>query len=376
MPFVTLLVSLLTAGQTLPAPPPAAVPPPPPAPGSPKRFVTFDPGAIVCDGETVTPERREMPGSAVGFAYPREQSLAGNSYNVRFGIDADGRAIDIIPDHDTVPGWVNTSDIMPALAAWRFASGAPHSGCRIAFAIHAYPIDQAPPVAAMRYVSLPHGDRSADYALFNRDAMPGADCNNEPRAGELVRVWPDFEKIPQPPGTRSFAMIGYDIAKSGRPTDVHIVASDGNRDLDRRGVAAIRRSRFTGGARTGCRFEFHRTPIAPLKSPPSPDVAAFRPADADCEGVGAWTKLALTTFPEAFRKRSIEGWAIVRYDVAPWGETGDFKVLKAEPAEPFGQQAIETIRRSTKPPSKRGYTGCVDKVAFKMTKPGSDETID
>jgi TonB family protein len=376
MNAATLLASLLAIGQ---ASPPLAVAndPPPPPRRSPQQFLTFDPGTIDCDGAAVMPERRELPNSAVGFDYAGARPLTANtSYDIRFAIDADGRAIDIAPDGDAVPNWIDTSDIMPALAAWRFAAGAPHGGCRIAFAIHAYPIDQAPPVAAMRYVSLPHGDRSADYALFNRDALPGADCNDEPRPGELVRVWPDFDKIPQPPGTRSFAMIGYDIARNGKPTDVHVVASDGNPDLDRKSLASIRRSRFTGGARTGCRYEFHRIPIAPLPAPPSPDVAALRPADADCEGVGAWTHLGLQTFPEAFRKRSIEGWAIVEFDVAPWGETGDFKVLAAQPAEPFGQQAIETIRRSTKAPSKRGYTGCVDKVVFKMTRLGSDQTID
>ena len=373
-----LFASLLAAGQHIPppavgVPPPAADVPMPPMPIDRQRFVSFSPGAIDCGGVAVVPDRREEPYPSVGFAYSNDQPLpATGFYRLRFSIDGSGRPEDIAVDKDDLPHWIDRSDIMPAFAAWHFAAGAPRQGCVIAFAIHDYPISAAPPAEAMRYFAMKGGDRD----LFERTIPKGSTCFQPNAPAELVRVWPDFETIPQPPGTRSFTMIGYDINRHGKPIHVHVVASDGNRVLDAKGVAAMKRSRYVNGARSGCTYPFRRTPIAPLKAPPSPDVAAFRPPDADCDGVGAWTNLALTTFPEAFRKRSIEGWAIVQYDVAPWGETGDFKVLKAEPAEAFGTQAIETIRRSTKPSSKRGYTGCVDKVAFKMTKPGSNETID
>ena len=90
---------------------------------------------------------------------------------------------------------------------------------------------------------------------------------------------------------------------------------------------------------------------------------SLRPADADCEGVGDWTHLGLQTFPEPFRKRSIEGWAIVRYDVAPWGAVGNVKVLESQPSEDFGKQATIMLQNAALPPS-RGMTGCVDRVRY------------
>ncbi|TPG43009.1 hypothetical protein EAH79_04080 [Sphingomonas koreensis] len=378
MPFIALFASLLVAGQLAP-PPPVADGPLPPGAFERHRFVTFEPGAVDCAGIAVTATREEAPMASVGFAYGSNQmSPARGFYRIHFSIDGDGRPIDI--DHegqDAVPGWIDASDVMPAFAAWRFAAAAPQTRCTIAFTIHDQPVSAVPPAEAMRYFALPHVKRGDERDIFERTPPPGSTCFTPYAPAELVRVWPDFETIPQAPGTRSFTTIEYDIDARGKPIHVRVVASDGNRDLEAKGVASIKRSRFAKGARSGCTYPFRRTPIEPLQAPEGPKAGALRPADADCEGAGDWTHLGLLSFPEPFGKRSIEGWAIVRFDVAPWGETGDIKVLAAEPADVFGTQAIQTIRQSTKPVSKRGYTGCVQRVNFKMGKPGEPgKTID
>ena len=71
-------------------------------------------------------------------------------------------------------------------------------------------------------------------------------------------------------------------------------------------------------------------------------------------------------FPEPFRRRPFEGWAVVRYDVAPWGATGNIEVLASEPAAAFGEQAKRVIASATKAPLSSGMAGCVDRVLFRL----------
>lgn len=376
------LALMLMAPQHVPPPvvqaPPATVPV---APRSDDRFrlATFDPGAVVCDSGLVVPTRRELPAVFGGYDWTNGQPRPpGAHIDIRFSIDAAGRAIDIAQADSALPNWVNAADVMPALATWQLAAGAPHQGCRVSFAERDVPAQEAPPALAMRYIALPHGaNPAAERTVFERTVAPGSDCFAPVPPAELVRVWPDFDTIPQPPGTRSFTMVGFDINARGKPVGAHILASAGNGALDAASLTSIRRSRFVAGARVGCSYPFRRTPIEPLRAPDGPTAAALRPGDADCDGVGPWTRLGQLTFPEPFRQRSIEGWGIVSFDVAPWGQTGNVKVLAAEPAEAFGTQAIQTVRDSTKGPSRRGYTGCVEKVVFKMGRPGEPQrTLD
>ena len=60
----------------------------------------------------------------------------------------------------------------------------------------------------------------------------------------------------------------------------------------------------------------------------------------------------------------IEGWAVVRYDVAPWGALGNISVLKSEPSEDFGKQAVMMLQNAMLAPSTQGMTGCVDRVRY------------
>jgi outer membrane biosynthesis protein TonB len=63
---------------------------------------------------------------------------------------------------------------------------------------------------------------------------------------------------------------------------------------------------------------------------------------------------------------------VVRYDVAPWGGTGNIEVLASEPADAFGEAAKRVIAGATRPPSTTGATGCVDRVRFKMATPDGE----
>ena len=160
-------------------------------------------------------------------------------------------------------------------------------------------------------------------------------------------------------------MTRYDIDAQGKPTRAATVAGSGNAALNRAAVDAIARSRFEAGARRGC--------LAPtglraaiLPAPPAPEEDAMRPAGATCPVKLPNVRPPTLTMPDAYRKRSIEGWAIVAYDVAPWGATGNARVLAAEPTTEFGDWALGVVRSVTKPASNTGYVGCLDRVRFKM----------
>jgi len=137
----------------------------------------------------------------------------------------------------------------------------------------------------------------------------------------------------------------------------------GNAALDTAASDAVARSRFTGGARTGCSYPYWRTP-ATLAAPPSPPVASLRPADATCPEKHEWATAPAPFYPETFRRRSIEGWAVLSYDVASWGEPGNVRVLAAQPAAAFGLAAERGLKGARGTPAKQGLTGCVDTVRF------------
>lgn len=64
---------------------------------------------------------------------------------------------------------------------------------------------------------------------------------------------------------------------------------------------------------------------------------------------------------------------MIAFDVAPWGQTGNVRVLAAEPAAEFGDAAQQIIRGAVKPPSPTGYTGCVERVRYIIRDGGTAE---
>ena len=71
-------------------------------------------------------------------------------------------------------------------------------------------------------------------------------------------------------------------------------------------------------------------------------------------------------YPENFRRRGIEGWAVIAFDLAPWGAVGNAKVVAAEPAAEFGEAAQRIVLGSAAASSKKGYSNCVVRVRYAM----------
>ncbi len=287
---------------------------------------------------------------------------------LEFRIDASGRPLSIrkrtMSEADYVP---NAQDIMPALAASRFVAGAERTGCVATFVVDAGAIADAAVADLMAYTMFPGG--APPRAIWDRIIPAGSTCNN-PAPDVLLRAYPAFRAMPDQPGYTTWSMTGYDVDRSGKPRNVRTLAGTNTPALDRASREAVAKSRFEPGARVGCFYPYYKngTTLAP---PPAPEEDAMRPAGATCPAERNWDRPPVLIYPAAYRRRSIEGWAIVTYDVASWGQTGNVRVVKAEPSADFGDAAAAMIRNATFKNGGSGFVGCVDRVLYVIRKPGA-----
>lgn len=320
-------------------------------------MLSWQPGEIRCDGQTVIGAQMQRPDVALATTDPqRVRSVA-----YRFAIDDAGRPHSIKRDDAGITPYAQ--DIGPALAASRFAAGAARSACTVHYTARFDPVDQAPIADLAAYSIFPAGMK-LPKAGWERLGSAG-NCRDTPRPAVLLRAYPDFSKVAATPGVRDWTLVVFDTDAQGRPVDARVAHGTGNDDLDAAAVEAVRGSRFTGGARTGCLYPYRRA-AGRLAAPEKPDEGQMRPADATCPAKIEWTTRPTTSYPLAYRQRAIEGWAVLSFDAAPWGEIGNVKILDAQPSADFGEQATRILRSGRLVPSTQGATGCVETVKFKM----------
>lgn len=284
-----------------------------------------------------------------------------------FRIDEEGRPLAI--GRRTSGDFVyvaDAEDIVPAFAASRFSPGAARTRCTATFTADLTPVAAAPIADVMAYTIFP--TTRPTQAMWERLKTPGADCT-DPAPDVLLRAFPAFKTMPDQPGYRTWSMTGYDLDSSGKPRNVRTIGGSGTPALDGASRAAIVRSRFERGARTGCFYPYYKAATI-LPAPPAPTEDAMRPAGSTCPHDHEWAQAPVLRYPAPYWRRSIEGWAVIAYDVAPWGQTGNVRVLQAEPSAEFGDAAMAMIRNATLKTAGSGYVGCVDRVLYVMRKPG------
>jgi TonB family protein len=341
-----------------------AAPPPPPIfdgqPASSAQLLSWNPGEIRCDGTLVQGAAIQRPAVEMGAVDPQRVRAA----NYRFAIDGAGRTRSIVRAEGEYSPF--GQDIGPALAASRFPAGERRKNCEISYAPKFDPLASAPIADLVAYSMFPTG-RRLPQAGWDRFGAAG-NCRDKPRPAPLLSGHPDFLKLASTPGSRDWSLVAYDTDAEGRPIDVRIAEGTGNAELDAAAVAAIQMSRFTGGARTGCLYPYWRA-AGTLAAPEAPAEEQMRPSNAICPTKVEWATPPITRYPPAYRKRAIEGWAIVSFDTAPWGEVGNVKVLEAQPSADFGEQAVSIVRSGRVAPSPQGASGCVKTVKFLMPIP-------
>ena len=320
-------------------------------------LIAWLPGEVRCGGAivTATPMRRPL----TSLLWAPNPSLKPVSYG--FDIDATGRTASIhrVGTSEYV---IAGDDLAPSLAVTTFAAGAAHVGCSVTYVARQSGLGEAPIADLVSYTMTPLAGALPQEGWARVGG--GGTCTDLPRPEVLVRAFPDFRSLPATPGVKDWSLVGYDLDAAGKPVNLRIVAATGNGPLSAAATKAVGQSRFAGGARTGCRYPYYRNP-ATLPAPPMPKEATYRPAGATCPGRHDWSTPPTLRFPEAYRRRAIEGWAVITYDVAPWGEIGNVRVAAAQPSDEFGREAMNVIR-TAKVPTTQGFVGCVDRVKFKM----------
>jgi hypothetical protein len=285
-----------------------------------------------------------------------------------FHIDAQGRAVGIKREAATPSGptlYVDSSDLEPALAVSRFASGRPRLDCRATYRATTVPLADADPQLLSAYMASGTAGSGARQELA-RLRPTGTNCGSPEALRPLLLAFPDPKKVGLRSGEVVYATIAFDVDASGKPINVRSLASN-NAAHAAEGARAVGASRFAKGPAVGCITGGALRGQNPTEPPPRPDVASFRRSADTCSEVKPKMQFALKpAFPLPFRKRNVEGWAIVRYDVAPWGDTGNIEVVAAEPAAVFGEVAKQVVRSGKAEASATGATGCLAPVAFRL----------
>lgn len=349
--MMAIWAALLASGAQLPPVPIAEVGVTGP------QLIAWTPASVQCANR---PARwLHPPDPAPSFGYGTA-SAGRRVVSFTFTVASDGRVLDVTR---TTTGYSpNAEDLAPALAAARFPAGAA-TACTIAFAASATPLADAPIEQVFALAAYTRG--APPSPVLARIRAAGGDCMRGQSPVPRERSYPDFKALPRVAGAPGWTVTRFDIDASGRPVRVATATGSGNAALDRAAADAIRRSRFEAGARLGCLWPSWVAGEG-LVPPPAPEEAALRPDGATCPAKLPYVRPPTLTMPEPYRRRSIEGWAVVAYDVAPWGGTGNLRVLAAQPTAEFGDWALNVIRNATKPASNTGYVGCVDRVRFKL----------
>lgn len=328
---------------------------------------------FTCDGRAIQPlYADDLAVDATGVGGRDRPAVV-----LAFSVDDAGRPRDIRSVQDTP----STSDVIlaarlsddedqqAALAAWRFAGG-PRADCRATIRYSAKTVEEAATDDLLRYFSVTRTRGALRDSVAKRLGGPDADCGSDGRGGRAPRTIsvPDFMTGRRPPpGGRSWTVVRWNVDAQGRATSVETLGSSGDADLDREGRRAIAETvMWPGAPQTGCVFNFHRVGDA-LAAPDMPvrdeDPQQSCPAD-----IADRLRLDITPqhFPPAFAKRRIEGWALVRFDLATWGQTGAIEVIDAQPSVVFGQHARRLIASARAAPAQTGAVRCVLPIRYRL----------
>lgn len=276
-----------------------------------------------------------------------------------FSINAEGRVTDLKGGGG---GFWSEDDQIAIIASWRFAPGAPLSGCSLDAAPTVTPLAETPPAKLFEIVAAE--GRNAVPAVHEALNAQG-DCYKGARRRPDTWAYPDTRPFDDKSVDPPWVAITYDIDAKGATRNIKAVVQHGDPALAQAATAAIAKGRFLPGpARVGCRAFVKARPK--LSAPPArPDIKTFERPEDQCDLTREQMNLSTPmAFPPAFARQRVGGWAIVRFDVAPWGEIGAVEVLAAQPTQAFGSPAQILVRQARPKPRPTGYHGCIVPIIY------------
>lgn len=314
-----------------------------------RMLVTWSAGQVRCDGVMRTATVPISPFPMLGWrgAMPNSRDA-----DIDFAIDASGRTMQIASD---VGNLGYAIDLKPAVAAARFAAGAPAQNCHVTLSRQDRSLEEAPIAEIARYAAAPRTG-PVEREVLDRLKPTGTNCFEPPLEPRMI-MFPDLKSLPGQPGQLSWSLAGFDVDAGGKTVRMGIIASSGDKAIDHAVLEAVSKSRFAPVPRHGCLMPSIRRADT-VKAPEFP--ASKNP----CEEPADWRVPPRLQFPEPYRRRGIEGWALIRYDIAPWGALGNFSVVASAPSDDFGVAGIATLRNAALPQRPDGLKGCLARVRF------------
>lgn len=328
------------------------------------HIVTWDAGEVTCDNgvtfaaDTI-PRRIPVSASRPPQGEPR--------VTYEFTLGGEGRALSIIETAGVRSALYN-GDLVPSLAAAQFAPQPVATTCAVTFTQKVVPHDEA---ALADLITLAIHSRPTRLPGSTWKRFVSGDCSAT-RVRQLERHTPDYRKLPKVPGANTWVMVSYDIDDAGAPTAIKTIDSSGEPQLEAASKKAISESRWIDGdPRTGCwRYGFTAADV--IEAPASPELGQWGDWPEQCEAKDRWAKEPRLTYPENYRRRGIEGWAVFRYDVASWGEIGNVELLDAQPSRDLGEAARKVLMSAQYKQVPGGLTGCIERVRFRLPERGAE----
>lgn len=332
------------------------------------------PAGVACaDGvtarlvEAATPPPVISRGTSRAVRAP-DAARAPSIHTYRFGVDADGRVVDV--ERPNGANFWSGDDQAAVIAAWRFAANAPARGCMLDLAAAYQPIVEASPARLVELLA----DQGRNPAPQLRQALEFVgDCNRGPRRRPQTIVYPDTRPFDDKTVDPAWAGVRYDIDRDGAVRNVRILAQHGPPVFGDVVASAVAEARyFPGAPRTGCVVAFKATP----KVSPPPRGARLQPPDAPtCTITQAQLNLPdKKGFPPAYARRRVGGRALLRFDVTPEGRITGIGVLDSQPTVVFGDAAYGLLETARPAATARGHQGCFVPIIYAI--PPLPEEID
>ncbi|MEO0440789.1 MAG: TonB family protein [Pseudomonadota bacterium] len=391
MSLFTILVPLAVASSSVstPPPPPRVVLPVPAISGDIRRnsdplVLKLEQRSLICGGQPVTPLLSQEPDPAVlnGRVARRyhQADLKVRFLMLEFDINDLGQAVNIrsevIPEKGALLAiWL--PDAIPVLATWQFAKNQPREACQLQLALNTNTVADTDMATLIKLRALKlTSDKTARRQIARRIISPDATCLKKPRPRFLVRNSPDYLALSSNPGAINYVALVHDIDAEGRVINIRNSGNSGHAELNQAAEQSLVSNQYATSrdpARTGCPRYYKMSPKKTVTyAKPEEETA---PAET-CKGLPEdWIKKPDVEYPKNFLRRSIEGWAEIQFDVAPWGQVGNVSVLRAEPSTTIGDGAKRAIQVARKAASERGYTGCIEMVRFEMKKNEPDTKV-
>lgn len=370
---------LLTLILSVPSIAHASLPPPLPSAKTPAEFVSFapPPSEVTCTDRQLkvvesAPFRSRIlqtwvPPISTGPTTPASpRPPAAEAYV--FSVDAEGAVIDL-KRAAAAASW-QPDEQAATLATWRFAPRAPATGCRLDLPPTTTALDETAPARLFEMIAL---EGRSTPTVVRETVSKWGDCGQVPRRRPHVVVYPDLRAFDDKGIAPAWAAITYGIDAVGAMRDVRIVAQGGDKAFADGAAAALAETQsYPGPPRRGCYATFSASPRS-TPAPKRPESQSFRRNGDACEVTQAALNIPeAKMYPPVYAARKVGGWALIRFDVAPWGAVGNIEVLASQPSDAFGLAARNLVSAARPTPPASGYRGCIVPVIYAVPPPVED----